>query len=691
MGWIVIFSLLWSAIPALSWGATISGTVRDYNGTPITGMRVSVDVFTGDPCGITMWIDWAETDPEDGTYSVVVPAGTYYLQTSNYETGYRNEWWTGGIPDPSDRDCSLANSITVASGDAIMNTDFKLDLDSDGDGIRDYDEINVYGTNPNLADTDGDGIHDGDELNFWGPGWNQDPDGDDKINLVDEDSDNDGYLDGSELFSGTDPTDSGSSPQSYLYDDFSGTHISGRRWYSREFVREVSGGYLVSKLGNADSGIARNGTNFQNPQTITSIKTEITIVTARLDTGADPISFARIGGVFYNTHASGGATGDIWAEVQIGNRGNGLEAFWMVEEALDDEGNEWSVIGSGTIIVPGTLNYGTAHTAVLAYDGGNNITFTVAGQTDSFAGPAYQREPVIRVKQLATGIDGGSESGTGYVHALFDDVYVNNGAATYDDFSSAPLDLTLWDSREIVREINDDHTLLLAAHSEGQREQSTLIFAESQPYVEANVLVKEVSEVFSRAVGRIRIDGYYFNDTHAPGEYNGYEGNVWAQVYIDLFDDGFLRAAGYVGKSMNADETDWADLYWEEFSLPIRTDREYILGIHYTGAHFVFKCKDNLTLEEQYKTYTIPASNQYPAYDQYTALRARTYGNGIGDGYMKVQVDDVHVGIEPPPSCPGDLDTDHDVDGRDLALFVAGGGSTTLEELAQDFGKTGCP
>lgn len=36
--------------------------------------------------------------------------------------------------------------------------------DTDGDGINDGDEVNIYHTNPLLADTDGDGIKDGDEV-----------------------------------------------------------------------------------------------------------------------------------------------------------------------------------------------------------------------------------------------------------------------------------------------------------------------------------------------------------------------------------------------------------------------------------------------------------------------------------------------------------------------------------------------
>lgn len=50
----------------------------------------------------------------------------------------------------------------------IKNTSKKerkiLLKDSDNDGLSDYEEINIYGTNPNNPDTDGDGMSDGEEV-----------------------------------------------------------------------------------------------------------------------------------------------------------------------------------------------------------------------------------------------------------------------------------------------------------------------------------------------------------------------------------------------------------------------------------------------------------------------------------------------------------------------------------------------
>ncbi len=85
-------------------------------------------------------------------------------------------------------------------------------IDTDGDGISDGAEVNDFGTNPNLADTDGDGIDDGAELTYFGNEWNTDYDGDGKINLLDPDSDNDGYSDGIEIDQGFNPLDNASHP-----------------------------------------------------------------------------------------------------------------------------------------------------------------------------------------------------------------------------------------------------------------------------------------------------------------------------------------------------------------------------------------------------------------------------------------------------------------------------------------------
>ena len=60
------------------------------------------------------------------------------------------------------------------------------EADTDNDGIKDIDEIELFGTDPENADTDGDGLSDYDELHDLG------------TNPLDPDTDGDGLSDGDE-------------------------------------------------------------------------------------------------------------------------------------------------------------------------------------------------------------------------------------------------------------------------------------------------------------------------------------------------------------------------------------------------------------------------------------------------------------------------------------------------------------
>ncbi len=96
------------------------------------------------------------------------------------------------------------------------------DLDTDGDGLTDEQEIKVYATDPNLADTDADGFNDKEELDKgYSPRFadkklvEADSDKDylpDAWELalgtgvMEPDSDGDKYLDGTEVRAGHDPT-----------------------------------------------------------------------------------------------------------------------------------------------------------------------------------------------------------------------------------------------------------------------------------------------------------------------------------------------------------------------------------------------------------------------------------------------------------------------------------------------------
>lgn len=127
----MIFTLLLIAVPALSRSAAISGMVRDSTGIPVTGTgnEIGISVWTGDPCRSYNYVTGTSTNSVDGTFSVDgLPAGTYHLMTHYNNMNYVNEWRNGDSPDPSDHGCSVAQSITVAAGDSVTATDFRLEV-----------------------------------------------------------------------------------------------------------------------------------------------------------------------------------------------------------------------------------------------------------------------------------------------------------------------------------------------------------------------------------------------------------------------------------------------------------------------------------------------------------------------------------------------------------------------------------
>jgi hypothetical protein len=98
-----------------------------------------------------------------------------------------------------------------------------LNADTDGDFLNDWDELNTYNTNPFINDTDNDGLLDGHEISiYFTDPLNSDTDGDtiidgDEVNIYGtnpnlKDSDGDGFEDNLEIFLGFNPNDRESNP-----------------------------------------------------------------------------------------------------------------------------------------------------------------------------------------------------------------------------------------------------------------------------------------------------------------------------------------------------------------------------------------------------------------------------------------------------------------------------------------------
>jgi len=124
---------------ALTLGMNISGWIMDASNNPV---RTSVEIGQWDG---TNWISvWWTGSFDDGHFSVALPAGSNYLvhiNDPNYHEVYFHNKLSAGSAD----------AIVAPPGTVVSNVNFTLydpSRDSDGDGLPDYIEGYVTGTDP---------------------------------------------------------------------------------------------------------------------------------------------------------------------------------------------------------------------------------------------------------------------------------------------------------------------------------------------------------------------------------------------------------------------------------------------------------------------------------------------------------------------------------------------------------------
>jgi len=110
--------------------------------------------------GVRLWVDdqliidqWIPQAPTEHWGTIALTAGQRYsIKMEFYERA------GGAVAQLSWQSASQAREIIPAAKLYAGST-----IDSDGDGLSDWDEVNIYGTDPNDPDTDDDDIQDGDD------------------------------------------------------------------------------------------------------------------------------------------------------------------------------------------------------------------------------------------------------------------------------------------------------------------------------------------------------------------------------------------------------------------------------------------------------------------------------------------------------------------------------------------------
>ena len=208
-----------------------------------------------------------------------------------------------------------------------------------------------------------------------------------------------------------------------LYDDFEGEALSPDRWRQLDFKREIVAGELELELASRDEGGGRNNLTFVDPNGITAIATDVTVL--KMDNRGADNPLASIAGFWYDSGLPGeGDIGEVWAEFQLRNAGAGLEPRVEVFQCTNANCLEGNLLYEDTTSF-GSVEIGQTFRLSIVWDG-SQFTFALDDSTVVFdprglapvAGAPQSPWKAMRLRIFD------DETGFAHIRARFDNVDV---------------------------------------------------------------------------------------------------------------------------------------------------------------------------------------------------------------------------------------------------------------------------
>jgi hypothetical protein len=611
------------------------------NNIDIAGSTVS---GTAEPSAELRVIVWSSPNHDSLTLTADV-AGNW---AANFSSIYQFTAATNGAVFQ----CDVDDDCTVVQWNAAAAND------SDGDGLSDDDEINVHGTDPNNSDSDGDGLRDGDEVNVH------------YTNPNNPDSDGDGINDGVEVAAGSDPNVSSSVP-TYMVDDFYEDTLDPAKWQRYEFIRRIKDGKLESAITRYDAP-GSNNLLFTNPAEVISFQADVSVIDVSED---DFNPKARLTGSFFNDGTTGdGQTGDILIEFSIrdtdNDASNGLSGYYWIGRCENADCTDvdipvfeapagWDSVALGDSVTM-KLSYSQAVNSFTLNFGSQNLVVTSPFPN---AGPAADPYKLIgtRVSNIVTG-----ESG--FIHAMFDNVYKNEAVEVYDDFQTAMIDSSRWYPWEFVRRANNGVLeSAIARYDSNDGNHLTFISPHTIRGYQADVTV--INYENNGSFPTARLAGAFYNDGTLGLEWTG---DIIAG--LGIAHNGSKLVSYYAVNRCRGDcnlQGNWDNLIYEEDFIPIQLGETYRLSIVWDEITHLFTFRfDDFTAS--YDPTVLAPMATGPRLE-FNGIGTRVSGIGApGEwGYIEARFDNVVVlnqveeidsdgdGIRDPiDNCPDDPNSD---------------------------------
>ena len=672
---------------SLDEGVKIIGQVKDENtGEPVDDIVV---MATTQRCEnynqIAQGIS-ATVGEQKGYYQLLVRKDmTVYIGTCVHcssNNDYMDIWYP---KVSSEIACENATGVSVPSGSTeVTGIDLLLPTDTDRDGVSDADETNIYGTDPTKSDSDGDGLNDGGEVSLWGNDFNGDIDGDLILNIHETDADNDGVSDRQEFARGSHPDDFKNPdnllPPLTLYEDFSSPTLDPEKWEVGQYGMEVKDNALqmFAHAPNSKKVYARLHTTVDE-----NLKTTFMITDLAKNTSDSQWLYYSNLGVYYSENIDPDQlTGRVVSTIYVGDRGNGLEAWYWIGRTLN-ENEDTEDYKVGVLLPAGSplLALNTQYNMEIRYDGNNGFTYTLLNAAGTILGQVVDTGPTFVSsidKHLSAKVK--TPDSGGKISVVIDKVETSAGAnpyTIYDTFDGASLDSTKWNEPEIAKEITPEGKLRMLAHSFGDKRTTAATLKKRFNYVETRVVLDQAGIVSAPSTtGRARLAMTLYNDTYGPDPnsnpviglpHQGYEGNIWGSVYIDYIEGRGLVAKAYAERAEDPKWDTYKELFWQELDIELQFGVEYILSIGFSNNIMVFAIDSADGSQHAMAGDTI-ATPKYLPFNPDTQLITRVYGNN-SEARQMAYFDDVRVSGEPLEKA-GDVNVDGAVNLEDAILTL---------------------
>ena len=429
-----------------------------------------------------------------------------------------------------------------------------------------------------------------------------------------------------------------------LYDDFSAAPILPAKWMAFDGSKYDVARYVDT--AEEDLKMAVDGCD--GTQTITlemkdpMNETNFLQADAKVETGSfmEPgvSGILRIGGFIYNSDDNAasydGRLHDVWAETRIRLQDDGTLTAWAIAMRMDDPSmNTMSSLINEQFGFAAPLALDTFYTTSVALDeSGDKLVFICNGESVEYSIATNIREPSSHYKQLASRVYGQSGK-CGHVKGRFDNVYRAEGerASLFDDFSGSDIDTsTKWDQYHWAREIQNGRLAMQTSGCDQSIRNKNPLVKKISDYLSSKVRISADSAMETGVYAKSRLGGYMYNESGPP--YNGYENDVYVQIFLMLDDQGDLTAQADVWRSDSADESTGTSLFNHDFGA-VDFDIDYPLSIRLTGDSLVFACG----LQSAAYNLQSPA---YPPHEKFKVAEHRLYGVPGACGFLKGDFDD---------------------------------------------------